>query len=462
MGVVSTRSLQPPYESRADVGPMATSLYACSWTLAAACLIIALPTGLASHMEAGACPGHGMGLDAGCGSSALLDPQMARITGNATDLPADARLVALTPDGDLFADLGTLPTHGAWAIAWNTSTVPQGAYDLAWTGSGLVTYNEPTRVHVGYLQVDLAAEPGSYLRWTSDYREGDATVETGTVRFSLHGPFTATVRPTDVVVEFRIHGDPIGYSDAWVDGDGDITIGTVEPVHWDARGQVGAHKAQAVIHFQKDTPQHTMVYLPTHDLVVTEAPAGHPSHDEPEGPFWLGAQGPDATPKTGADPVVGGIAVAVAALAWLLFEPLRVGVLGLFSRLRRDTLLDQDVRARIHAAVAADPGIHFAALRRRLGIGNGTLVHHVRVMESAGLIRSRRRGRYVRYALPGARVPPRLTPRERDVIARLDGQDAAGLARDLGISRQAAHQHLRRLQAKGIVAPDGDGWKLVA
>jgi DNA-binding transcriptional ArsR family regulator len=84
---------------------------------------------------------------------------------------------------------------------------------------------------------------------------------------------------------------------------------------------------------------------------------------------------------------LGGLAAAASGV--IAFSPA-----PLYSRLRRADALAQPTRRRVYEAIAAEPGIGYAALMARTSLGAGPLVHHLRVLEGAGLVASRRqRGR---------------------------------------------------------------------
>jgi predicted transcriptional regulator len=64
----------------------------------------------------------------------------------------------------------------------------------------------------------------------------------------------------------------------------------------------------------------------------------------------------------------------------------------LFSRLRREEVLDQFTRGQIYGLVRGEPGIHYTKIKKVLKIGNGTLAYHLDVLEKEGFIRSSRDG----------------------------------------------------------------------
>jgi len=139
----------------------------------------------------------------------------------------------------------------------------------------------------------------------------------------------------------------------------------------------------------------------------------------------------------------------------------------LYSRINRSEVLQQETRQRIYAAVGAYPGISFSELRRRTGVPNGNLYHHLEKLIATGHIRSETIGRYRVFALAGQPLASRvrLSPAERRVIGQLtpSGASTSELARKLGMTRQAVYQHMVSLESKGCVVKrrEGPGWRYI-
>ena len=128
-----------------------------------------------------------------------------------------------------------------------------------------------------------------------------------------------------------------------------------------------------------------------------------------------------------------------------------LGGLGLFSRMQGKAVLTQETRRRIHGAIEADPGIRFNRLRRRMGVGAGTLTYHLSRLEAEGLVRRHRRGARLEFYPPGPPPagPAGLEDRVAGYLRLHPGAGSAEIARALGTSRQAVHYHLRRRAPPG-------------
>ena len=129
-------------------------------------------------------------------------------------------------------------------------------------------------------------------------------------------------------------------------------------------------------------------------------------------------------------------------------------------------------RGRLIGYLTANPGCHFRALMAALGMSNGQITHHLRLLENQELIWRINDGRFVRYyplnnsLYPGMDpddlpVPP-LSPDPRSlqgkILTILDDEHQLGefptqaeLAYKLEKSQQLISHHLRTLQKYGLV-----------
>ncbi|HET6398604.1 MAG TPA: winged helix-turn-helix transcriptional regulator [Candidatus Thermoplasmatota archaeon] len=167
---------------------------------------------------------------------------------------------------------------------------------------------------------------------------------------------------------------------------------------------------------------------------------------------------PSLPPVLWAGLAATGAVVGLGLLAWK-FLPL-----ALFSRLHRGRVLEHPARERLVRLVQEHPGIHFNEVVRRSGHGKGTVEHHLRVLEDAGLVVAKRHGGYTCYFRPaaGARTAaPAVALKSAgarrivDVLGRDPGLGVRGIARATGLSPATVHRHLRRLASAGLVRLEG-------
>lgn len=129
---------------------------------------------------------------------------------------------------------------------------------------------------------------------------------------------------------------------------------------------------------------------------------------------------------------------------------------GLYSRFARGEILAQPTRAKLYETVSAHPGITVQDLADEAGSYVGAIAYHLRVLERAGYVTTRRETAGRRVFVAGARLPeasPLTKSQERILEAlRTESLGARELAQRLGITRQGAHFHLKILERRGYVS----------
>ncbi|HYV08981.1 MAG TPA: winged helix-turn-helix transcriptional regulator [Thermoplasmata archaeon] len=166
--------------------------------------------------------------------------------------------------------------------------------------------------------------------------------------------------------------------------------------------------------------------------------------------------------------VLGGLA---AVLAWT--EPGRHAVFGalfpLYTRLKKEEVLDHFVRGQVFGVIKAEPGTNFTEIRDDLGLSNGTLAYHLRTLEVAGFIRSERDGVYKRFFAADAQPDRegqgvRLSRLQRvliEFLRRNPELPQRDLARQAGVTQQTVSYNLRILQKLGVLQTASRGRRKV-
>ena len=125
-------------------------------------------------------------------------------------------------------------------------------------------------------------------------------------------------------------------------------------------------------------------------------------------------------------------------------------------------LLDAPVRRQILDLVARQPGLPVGELQALLGVGWGTLHHHLRKLEDADLIHTSLVGR--RRLVHLGRDDPhaglailrgRTARRIAETIASHPAISITDVARLTGGSPRAVYYHVKRLVEAGLVATEG-------
>lgn len=166
--------------------------------------------------------------------------------------------------------------------------------------------------------------------------------------------------------------------------------------------------------------------------------------------------------RVGRD-VAGTLALAAGALSMLSVGALigfaswrRWDLLAaaLYTRLRREAIDAHPSRAKILDAVRASPGLALADAQRATGLANGPFEHHLRKLVDARrvVIVAEGRSRFLRLPdAPPSAAPGTTTGAIEALIRDKGAMRSTQIARELGLSRQALHYHLRKLSAEGRV-----------
>ncbi|MBI2078404.1 MAG: MarR family transcriptional regulator [Euryarchaeota archaeon] len=160
--------------------------------------------------------------------------------------------------------------------------------------------------------------------------------------------------------------------------------------------------------------------------------------------------------------VASGLVVIVLGIGLRRSPGFRFLLVGLFTRLVRPRILEQDVRARIHQLVEAEPGIHGHAIASRLEVGASQATYHLHVLVREGvLVRAgsfRTRGYFPKGRYGPAQMNAMTALRNRsmrrlfDEVRRRPGLSLGEAAAGIGLSVPRTSKIAKRLDAAGLVA----------
>lgn len=159
--------------------------------------------------------------------------------------------------------------------------------------------------------------------------------------------------------------------------------------------------------------------------------------------------------------IIGATAV-VTILAVLLIlklggKKLSFLVAPLYTKLRHDDVLKNEIREEIYDYVLENPGTHFRTILTDLHLSNGTLSHHLNTLEKQDYIKSERDGSYRRYYPVGRKLVGTvydLNPVQKKImesVAITPGMSQKEVAAKVGISQPTAHYHLTALRNARLV-----------
>ncbi len=159
---------------------------------------------------------------------------------------------------------------------------------------------------------------------------------------------------------------------------------------------------------------------------------------------------PDETPYvTGAVVTV----ISAVAIAALISENIKLAlfmlIVPLYTKIRKERVLDHFVRGQIYGYILANPGEHYNAIKHALGLTNGSLAHHLRTLEREEFVKSRKFGLYRRFYPKHMRIPEdgdfRMNSIRRSIVDVIDenpGISQKEIAMAMNITPPTVNYHI--------------------
>ncbi len=156
-----------------------------------------------------------------------------------------------------------------------------------------------------------------------------------------------------------------------------------------------------------------------------------------------------------------GVSATLAALAAIAATEVgRVALLGLllvplYTKIKREKVMDHFVRGRIYEYICNNPGVNYSAIRKRFELTNGTVTYHLSMLERQEFIRSKQDGIYKRYFQNGGGKattdvePMSVQLNIAKAIKETPGMTQKEIAKRLGTSKQLVSYHVRRMLKDG-------------
>jgi predicted transcriptional regulator/uncharacterized membrane protein len=135
-------------------------------------------------------------------------------------------------------------------------------------------------------------------------------------------------------------------------------------------------------------------------------------------------------------------------------------IIPLYTKIKRDRVLDHYLRGKIHGYIIANPGEHYNAIKEQLEITNGALSYHLRVLEREGYVRSRMDGIYKRFYPSDMKLPTsqRNINSFQEVILTIvknnQGLSQKDIAKRIGVSSQVINYHIKILEDGHLIKVD--------
>jgi predicted transcriptional regulator len=163
-----------------------------------------------------------------------------------------------------------------------------------------------------------------------------------------------------------------------------------------------------------------------------------------------------------------GVLVILGALAatevgkWSLLGLL----VPLYSKLKKEDVLEHFTRGKIYGYIMANPGDHYNSIQKTLDIPNGTFAYHLRVLEKEGYIRSARYGTNRCFFPANMNLPPEegvLRAGQKLIVDKIleePGISQKQIASSLGVSSATVNYHVKDLLKLGLVETERKGMRL--
>jgi predicted transcriptional regulator len=136
-------------------------------------------------------------------------------------------------------------------------------------------------------------------------------------------------------------------------------------------------------------------------------------------------------------------------------------IIPLYSRIKKENVLDQPIRYKIHGYILGNPGSHFGLLKQDLDLPNGQLAHHLNQLTRTNIIYSKADGtkrRFYPMSYPKSKGNEHhfsnLQEKILGIIKENSGISQKKLASEMGISRQVAGYHLTKMEKEGVIAKE--------
>jgi DNA-binding MarR family transcriptional regulator len=145
-----------------------------------------------------------------------------------------------------------------------------------------------------------------------------------------------------------------------------------------------------------------------------------------------------------------------ALLVGIIIVFIIIIILFMYTKLRRDQLLEHKVRAQILDHINNNPGIHYRKILNDLDLQMGVLTHHLNMLERQKYIKSLQDSMYRRFYPLNAPIKKDLILSDvqesiLELIRAEPGISQADIARKLNLAKKVVNYHIKILTDAGFV-----------
>jgi predicted transcriptional regulator len=135
----------------------------------------------------------------------------------------------------------------------------------------------------------------------------------------------------------------------------------------------------------------------------------------------------------------------------------------LYSKIRKDALLDNFKRGQIYRLIVEHPGVHFSRILSELDINNGAATFHLKKLEDDQYIISKTDGFKKRF-YPGDKAVPSLPSKFEQIAAEVRlhaGITQKELSKEFDIPTSTINVYIKKMEASGVITTVRKGKKVL-
>jgi uncharacterized protein YegL/DNA-binding MarR family transcriptional regulator len=172
--------------------------------------------------------------------------------------------------------------------------------------------------------------------------------------------------------------------------------------------------------------------------------------------------GPKKSDKGEYDELAGLDMLALGPIVIIFLIILLLIPVFLYSKIRRDKLLEQKTREAIFNYIQENPGEHFRGIQKALDLEVGVMAHHVNKLEHEEFIKSRQDRQYRRFYPMDAKIDVKLILSQiqekiLNWIKRNPGVTGSRIAENIGVDKHLVLYHVKVLQQAGFIHTEQQG-----
>ncbi len=152
------------------------------------------------------------------------------------------------------------------------------------------------------------------------------------------------------------------------------------------------------------------------------------------------------------------LAVLIGLVESLKIKFLSIVLVPLYSRIKKDEVLDNFTRGAIYGFIVANPGAHYNLIKQELMLNNGAIIYHLDILERKGYVSSEKAGIFKKYYPKGFKkeggILEMLTDLQRRIFHEIEatpGVSQKEIANRMNITARALNYHIKTLMKVQLI-----------